>query len=118
VQSNVSVFNVSIEVPNPEGRLLWGMNADADIAVLSLNNVLSLPSSAIRSVNGNSQVSILDQGKVVAWDVEIGASDGSRTQILAGLDEGLEVLVPSRRTAAQNGQRSQPNMGQVFRVLH
>jgi hypothetical protein len=54
----------------------------------------------------------------VAWDVEIGASDGSRTQILAGLDEGLEVLVPSRRTAAQNGQRSQPNMGQVFRVLH
>lgn len=118
VQSNVSVFNVSIEVPNPEGRLLWGMNADADIAVLSLKNVLSLPSSAIRSVNGNSQVSILDQGKVVAWDVEIGASDGSRTQILAGLDEGLEVLVPSRRTAAQNGQRNQPNMGQVFRVLH
>jgi hypothetical protein len=119
VQSNVSVFNVSIEAPNPEGRLLWGMNADADIAVLSLKNVLSLPSSAIRSLNGNSQVSILDQGKVVAWDVETGASDGSRTQILAGLDEGQEVLVPSRRSAgAQNGQRNQPNMGQVFRVLH
>jgi HlyD family secretion protein len=118
VQSNVSVFNVSIEVPNPEGKLLWGMNADADIAVLSLEGVLSLPSTAVRSVNGNSQVSILDQGKVVAWDVQSGASDGSRTQILAGLDEGQEVLVPSRRAAVQNDRRGQPNMGQVFRVLH
>jgi len=118
VQSNVSVFNVTIEVPNPDGKILWGMNADADIAVLSLKDVLTLPSSAIRSVNGNSQVSILDQGKLVSWDVQTGASDGSRTQILAGLDEGQEVLVPSRRTAAQNSQRNQPNMGQVFRVLH
>jgi HlyD family secretion protein len=118
VQSNVSVFNVSIEVPNPDGKLLWGMNADADIAVLSLKDVLTLPSSALRSANGSSQVSILDQGKVVAWDVQAGASDGSRTQILAGLDEGQEVLVVSRKTATQTGRRRQPNMGQVFRVLH
>jgi HlyD family secretion protein len=121
VQSNVSVFNVSIQVPNPDGKLLWGMNADADISVLSLKDVLTLPSSAIRSVNGNAQVSILDQGKAVAWDVQAGASDGTRTQILAGLDEGQEVLVVSRKAAAQTGQRSQggqPNMGQVFRVLH
>jgi HlyD family secretion protein len=118
VQSNVSVFNVTIEVPNPDGKILWGMNADADIAVLSLQNVLTLPSSAIRTVNGNSQVTILDQGKLVSWDVQTGASDGSRTQILAGLDEGQETLVPSRRTAGQNAQRNQPNMGQVFRVLH
>jgi hypothetical protein len=109
---------VSIEVPNPDGKLLWGMNADADIAVLSVKDVLTLPSSAIRSVSGNAQVTILDQGKPVAWDVQTGVSDGSRTQILAGLDEGQEVLMPSRRNAAQNDQRPQPNMRQVFRVLH
>jgi HlyD family secretion protein len=118
VVSNVSVFNVSIEVPNPDGKLLWGMNADADIAVLSVKDVLTLPSSAIRSVSGNAQVTILDQGKPVAWDVQTGVSDGSRTQILAGLDEGQEVLMPSRRNAAQNDQRPQPTMRQVFRVLH
>ena len=120
VQSNVSVFTVSIQVPNRDGKLLWGMNADADITVMSLKNVLTVPAAAIRVTGGNAQVSILEQGKPVAWDIQAGASDGSRTQVVAGLDEGQEVLVASRRVAGQAGQGSgrPPNMGQVFRVLH
>lgn len=120
IQSNVSVFQTSIEVPNPDGKLLWGMNADAEITVFNLDKVLVLPSNAIRTSGSSSQVYIIDGGKMVSWDVQTGASDGTRTQILAGLDEGDEVAIPQRKTttsAPQQGPGGLPNINQVFRGL-
>jgi multidrug efflux pump subunit AcrA (membrane-fusion protein) len=120
VVNNVSVFSATIEVPNRGGRILWGMNADAEISVLSLKNVLTLPSSAIKSNNGSPQVTIIDGGRLVAWDVQSGATDGTRTQIVAGLDEGQEVVVQRRTSTSgtrQGGPGGPGSMGQVFRVL-
>jgi HlyD family secretion protein len=119
VVSNVSVFTTTIEVPNHDGRLLWGMNADADISVLDLKDVLTLPASAIRTSGGVSTVTIIDGGQQVAWDVQTGATDGARTQILAGLDEGTEVVL-NRRSSTGTGASAPggPAMGQVFRILH
>ncbi len=121
VQSNVSVFTATIEVPNRDGKLLWGMNADAEISVLSLNNVLTLPVAAVKTANGASTVTILDGGQQVSWDVQIGATDGTKTQIVAGLDEGTEVVI-TRRTSATatttTPQRGGPGgMGAVFGIL-
>ena len=116
IQSNVSVFQTSIEVPNRDGKLLWGMNADAEITVLNLENVLVLPSNAIRTSGSSSQVYVIDGGKMVSWDVQTGASDGTRTQIVAGLDEGDEVAIPQRKTTtAPQGPGGAPNINQVFR---
>jgi HlyD family secretion protein len=123
VQGNVSVFNASIEVPNRDRQLFWGMSADADIRVLNLNDVLTLPNSAVRTSGGASTVTILDQGQPVSWDVQIGATDGVRTQILAGLDEGQEVVIPGSRGQAaavrsqttRNGPGGDPGM--MFRAL-
>ncbi len=121
VVNNVSVFSATIEVPNHAGTILWGMNADAEISVLSLKNVLTLPSSAIKANNGSPQVTIMDGGHLVAWDVQSGATDGTRTQIVAGLDEGQEVVLQRRAPAgtARSGASGGPggSMGQVFRVL-
>jgi HlyD family secretion protein len=122
-QSNVSVFTATIEVPNKDGKILWGMTGDADITVLDVRDVLTLPNTAIRQSNGVSQVTILDGGKQISWDVQVGATDGSQTQIVAGLDEGTEVVV-ARRTATsttntQNRQGGGPGggFGEVFRVI-
>jgi HlyD family secretion protein len=104
VVNNVSVFTATIEVPNRDGKLLWGMNADAEISVLSLTNVLTLPSSAIKTANGVPQVTILDEGKLVSWDIQTGPSDGSRTQVVAGLDEGQLVVAPQRRSSTSSAQ--------------
>jgi HlyD family secretion protein len=127
VQGNVSVFTTTIEVPNRDGKLLWGMNADAEISVLSLKGVLTLPTSAVRTSNGSSQVTIMDGGKLVSWDVQVGPSDGSKVQIVAGLDEGEEVAIQRKSsttgTTANNQNRQQQggpgggDMGQIFRVL-
>jgi multidrug efflux pump subunit AcrA (membrane-fusion protein) len=109
--SNVSTFAATIEIPNRDGKLLWGMNADAEIAVVSLKNVLTLPSTAVKTSNGASTVTLLDGGKAVTWDVQIGATDGSRTQILAGLDEGTEVVTSKKSTSASTTAGTQSVQG-------
>jgi HlyD family secretion protein len=118
VQSNVSVFTTTIEVPNRDGKLLWGMNADAEISVFSLKGVLLLPTSAIKVSSGAAQVTIMDGAQMVAWDVQTGATDGARTQIVAGLDEGSEVVVQRRSSgsaaATTASQRPPGGMGPVF----
>ncbi len=117
VQSNVSVFTVTIEVPNHDGKLLWGMNADAEISVLSLQNVLTLPANAIKTSNGTSTVTILDAGQPISWEVQTGATDGTRTQIVAGLDEGTEVVIMRKTSATTTNGNRGPNMGGVFGIF-
>jgi HlyD family secretion protein len=100
VSGNVSTFNVSIQVPNRDARLLWGMNADAEITVMSVKDVLTLPTSAVKtSGTGTGTVTILDEGKPVSWDVQVGTTDGSKYEILGGLAEGDEVAVVKKASS-------------------
>ncbi|RKX78323.1 MAG: hypothetical protein DRP87_06625 [Spirochaetes bacterium] len=48
IEGNVTVFEVSIEVPNANETILWGMNADAEIVISEARDVLALPNSAIQ----------------------------------------------------------------------
>ena len=122
VSSNVSVFTTSISVPNHDGKLLWGMNADTEISVLSLRNVLTLPTSAIKTTSNGTQVTIIDGGQLVSWDVQTGATDGTRTQIVAGLDEGQEVVgkMASASSSGASNNRTPSRgggLGPVFQVF-
>jgi HlyD family secretion protein len=119
-QSNVSVFTATIQIPNPDGKLLWGMNADADISVLSKRGVLTLPASAIKTSNGSSTVTIIDGGQQISWEVQVGATDGTRTEIVAGLDEGTEVVLSKRSTSASstaNRQGGNAGFGGMFGIF-
>lgn len=101
VSGNVSTFNVSIQVPNRDGKLLWGMNADAEISVMSVKGVLTLPTSAVKtSGTGTGTVTILDEGKPISWNVQVGATDGSKYEILGGLAEGDEVAVAKKTSTS------------------
>jgi len=88
--------------------------------VLSLQNVLTLPVSAIKTSNGSSTVTIIDGGQQISWDVQTGASDGTRTEILAGLDEGTEVVIARKTTTTTSSTQRQnggPGMGAMFGIL-
>jgi hypothetical protein len=65
-------------------------------------------------------VTILDGGQQVSWEVQTGATDGTRTQIVAGLDEGTDVVL-TRRTASTSSTAARPGggggFGGVFGIL-
>jgi HlyD family secretion protein len=50
VEQNVTMFAVLTQIPNEEGLLRPGMNADVEIHISRKNNVLSVPVEAVRSV--------------------------------------------------------------------
>jgi multidrug efflux pump subunit AcrA (membrane-fusion protein) len=101
VSGNVSTFTVAIQVPNRDGKLLWGMNADAEITVMSVKNVLTLPTSAVKtSGTGTGTVTILDEGTPISWEVQLGATDGSKYELRGGLGEGDEVVVAKKASTA------------------
>lgn len=108
VSSNVSTYSTTIQIPNKDGRLRWGMNCDAEISVMDLRNVLTLPVAAVKVSNGAGTVTIADEGKLMSWDVQTGATDGTKIQIVAGLEDGEEVLVAARKsTTAKTTQQNQ-----------
>jgi multidrug efflux pump subunit AcrA (membrane-fusion protein) len=112
VSGNVSTFKVAIQVSNRDHKLMWGMNADAELSVLSVKDVLTLPTSAVKtSGTGTGTVTILEEGKPVSWDVQLGATDGSKYQILGGLAEGDEVAVVKKATTTTTTATTSRNQG-------
>ena len=86
------------EVPTP------GMNASVTVLVDIKPDVLLVPSAAIRQQRPNSFVYVpTPVGAIERKDVTIGGTDGDRTEILSGLDEGDVVLIGAGLTALQAG---------------
>lgn len=96
-KDNVTTFEVRVSINNPGGELKAEMTANAEIILQEKKNVLQIPEGAlIYDKDKKAAVEIPDpKGKdgkrKVA--VEIGISNGAKTQIMAGLKEGDQVVL-------------------------
>ena len=99
VQSGVASYLVTISVQNPQG-LRQGMTAVAAVVYQQRQNVLLVPSRAVRTQGQERTVQVVANGQPEARTVKVGLSDDTRIEILEGLQEGDEVLVELGRTGA------------------
>ena len=51
-------------------------------------DVLTVPSSAVRTANGVSRVTVIEGDQTRTATIEIGAANGGRTEVVSGLREG------------------------------
>ncbi len=87
-------FSVYVVLDEILERVQPGMTADVDIIVASKDNVLTVPSSAVKPYQGGRAVRVVgSDGEVVFVPVEVGARGDRRTEILSGISEGTEVIV-------------------------
>lgn len=89
-------YPVTLCMTNDDARVRTGMSANISIVLARRENVLMVPTPAVRSVDGKSVVRVLRSDDSIA-DVEVvtGVSSGTRIEIVSGLAEGDEVLVGS-----------------------
>lgn len=116
--SNVVTYEVVITTPNPDLKLKPGMTATVSILTMERENVLLIPTKALRytpqpgpndtvyDVEGAANKVWTREGNVFrAYAVEIGETSGSQTEILSGITEGLRIITgTSEGLPGHNGE--------------
>jgi HlyD family secretion protein len=96
-KDNVTTFEVRVSIQNPGGELKAEMTANAEIILEEHKNVLQIPEGAILyDKDKKASVEIPDPKGKDGKDkvaVNIGISNGAKTEVLGGLKEGDEVVL-------------------------
>jgi HlyD family secretion protein len=89
-------FEILATIQDPESRLRVGMSADAEVILEERKDILVIPEGAIHYEEQQTVVHIQDTALEEGFrQVEItkGISDGIRTEVAAGLQEGDVVIL-------------------------
>ncbi len=89
---NVTTIPVTVEITDPDARLKPGMNATCDFIVDRRENVLTVPTEAVKDQDGKYSVTVVKDGKQTERTVEVGIAGDETTEIVSGLKEGEEVV--------------------------
>lgn len=104
---SVVTYEVVISAPNPDLKLKPRLTANVTIYILDKQNVLSVPSRALRftpeypliektdivvDCEGEAKLWTREGNTFTAHPVQLGISNGIMTEILGGIDEGTEIV--------------------------
>ncbi|HEV1996523.1 MAG TPA: HlyD family efflux transporter periplasmic adaptor subunit, partial [Candidatus Dormibacteraeota bacterium] len=93
ITSGVATFAVTVILTDANSALHAGTSAAVSIIVNQVSQVLTVPTSAVRTSGAGSTVQVLAAGQPQARPVTIGATDALRTQVVSGLNAGDEVVI-------------------------
>jgi HlyD family secretion protein len=96
-KDNVTTFEVRVSIDNPGGELKANMTANAEILLEEHKNVLTVPEQAvIYDKDRNASVEVPDPSQKKGRrkvDIKAGISNGTKTEVLAGLKAGDTVIL-------------------------
>lgn len=87
------IYPVEIEIDNMDGLIKPGMFAEIVFDIEKVENVLSIPSEAVKNIDGKNYVFIVNDGIAKLKQVELGLENGKFTQIISGLTEDDKIIV-------------------------
>lgn len=93
-EMGVVFYKTTITLENPDEELKDGMSATAEIIIEQHNDVLLIPNRAIQGSWENPHVEVVTDEQIEKRQISIGLSDGIYTEVLSGLEEGEEVILP------------------------
>jgi RND family efflux transporter MFP subunit len=93
--AGVVSYDTRVTLENPVAGLRDGMSATAEITIERRDDVLSIPNRYIRGTLENPMVVVLVDEQVEEREITLGLTDGINTEVLSGLEEGEEVVLPA-----------------------
>ena len=87
-------FQVKVHIKNPSISLRPGMTADVTITVAERSDVLVVPDLCITRAKDETTVEVIREQTLEKREVKVGLSNWEETEILEGLKEGEELLIP------------------------
>ena len=108
--SNAIYYYARATVPNPEGKLAIGMTTQNTVEIASADNVLMVPTVAIKTKEGKKFVRVLEaNNQAVDREIQTGLKDSMNTEVKSGLNEG-EKVVMSEMGAAEKAEAVEREM--------
>ncbi len=105
ITQGVVSFNVTVELQDADERIKPGMTAAVNIVVEQIENVLLVPNRAVRVVDGERTVFILEGEQIRPVVIELGVSSETQSQVLDGeLAAGDLVVLNPPETMLMGGQ--------------
>ncbi len=103
-EQGVVLYPITIRLDPGEQSLRGGLSANATVEVSSRDNVLLVPTRAIRREENERVVYVRLAGdELERRVVEIGVRDSDVTEIISGVSEGEEVAIPVRAGGTLGG---------------
>ena len=94
VRSDVKVYPTHIQIDDPISGLRPGMTASAEILVKELDNVLSVPISAVLMFDGKDHVAVKKPGGGFEWrDVVLGIANDEQVEVKEGIKDHDAVII-------------------------
>ena len=118
-ESNVVTYEVVISASNKDLKLKPGLTANVTIFTLERNNIVSVPTKALRftptkemlnpgekieDCQGAHKVWVREGKTLKAYAVKTGITNGTRTQIISGIKEGAVVIVEMKAASVDAEQ--------------
>ena len=95
IRAGVVSYGTTITLENPVAELRDGMSATAEVIIERRDDVLVIPNRAIWGTLANPKAVVLVDGQQEEREITLGLTDGINTEVLSGLEEGEEVILPT-----------------------
>ncbi len=107
VEQNVTLFDIILEVDNPDGRLKSGMNTTVEVTLERKPDVILVPTMMLLpTVEKNKWLVLIKEGAGFELrEVEIGVSNFREAEVLSGLKEGDIVAVEMQSRLKESNDR-------------
>lgn len=112
VNSNVTSYSVSVLLDQTDLDIYTNMAVSATIIISVKNDVIMVPSTAVKTSNGTTTVSLLKNNEPSVVTVEVGDSNDTQTEIISGINEGDLVITSTGNTTKTSTTRS--SSGSLF----
>ncbi|MFC5450748.1 efflux RND transporter periplasmic adaptor subunit [Paenibacillus aestuarii] len=115
--NGVTTYDAVVSIPNTEANdLKYAMTATAEIYIQDKKDILVLPIQAVTTSKGKSTVSVKKADGTVeeGHEIKIGIRSKTQVEVVSGLAEGDQVVMPTRKTTTNNQQQMQGFPGGGF----
>lgn len=106
ISSGVANYPVTIQLDSGTEDILSNMSANVSIITDFKDSVVYVPVSAVKSENGVSKVSIMENGTPKSVDVTTGIQSTTSIEIVSGINEGDEVVTATVSSGSSTTTKS------------
>jgi HlyD family secretion protein len=105
--NGVTTYDAVVAIPNTTANdLKYAMTATAEIFIQDKKDILVVPIQVVTTTRGKSTVTVKKaDGTTEEREIKVGIRSKTQMEVLSGLTEGDEVVMPVRRATTTTGQQ-------------